>query len=95
MYIEDMSKQLTYDNTPKICSCLSNLVNLKYSPHLREALYIVLFYSCIFAASPSFSHSCFIVFLKSAYFLYICMQMKEGSLYWCHFSLQLVVNGIC
>lgn len=34
-------------------------------------------------------------FKKSAYFLYICMQMKEGSLYWCHFSLQLLVNGIC
>lgn len=59
------------------------------------------------ASSPCcFSHLCFCSislfhslllsdFKKSAYFLYICMQAKEGSLYWCHFSLQLLVNGIC
>lgn len=61
---------------------------------VKTESFICSFYSGIFAASPSSIHSCFMDLKKPAYFLYICMQLKEGSLYWCHFSLQLLINGI-
>lgn len=60
---------------------------------VKTESFICSFYSGIFAASPSSIHSCFMELKKPAYFLYICMQTKEGSLYWCHSSLQLLING--